>query len=364
MTNNMKPTIKLSRSIIWKALLALAGAIIITVAVLAYIAYRKSLNSKYIDNKLSESVTAYRFYHGYELKIYNEVTGRYTLEGLSWVRRNSDRDSLAVFCRDGARGYLNVNTGEPAIPEQYSRAWVFSEGLAAVVKDGQIGFINSQGETVIPFGYCYADRCGYPMDYVFHDGYCVMTADADGTCGIIDRSGKWVIGPEYDFIYPQEEGRKYRIVEREDKCGLLDENLKLIFPVVYDSISFSDEGGLILTRDGYRWRADFDGTVLDPFLFSGTEPLYYPSGNDCIEYERSGYYDNVIRETLSDTYLTYEINGRYGVVRKDNGKVVIPALYEDIAMLSPTLFEVTCGHSARALFDADGKIVENRPVLH
>jgi hypothetical protein len=358
----MKPTIKQNRSIIWKALLGLAGVAVIIVAVLAYIAWRNRQNIKVVDKQLSESVIAYRFYnHNCGLKIYNADTGHYTLEGIKWVRKNSDKDSLAVFCRDGLRGYLNVNTGKPAIPEQYSHAWNFSEDVAAVVKDGKIGFINSRGETVIPFGYCYADRDGYPMDYVFHDGYCVMTADADGTCGLIDRSGQWVVEPEYDYVYPQENGTKCRLVKKDGKYGLLDENLLFIFPVEYDAISISDKGGVNLTKGGYKWRADYDGKVLDPFIFDGLEPIYNPSGNDPVKDESSGDYENTVTEKISDTFAIYKIGSKCGVIRKDNGKVVIPAIYDSVTMISPTLFDAQEDSRSHVLFDINGKVVTNGP---
>lgn len=50
----------------------------------------------------------------------------------------------------GRWGFINTE-GEEVIPRRYDRVMPFSEGLAGVKKDGKWGFINTQGEEVIPF---------------------------------------------------------------------------------------------------------------------------------------------------------------------------------------------------------------------
>ncbi|MBQ8695615.1 MAG: WG repeat-containing protein, partial [Bacteroidaceae bacterium] len=62
---------------------------------------------------------------------------------IDWVRYGSD--SIAVYALNGKRGFLNRYTGEIIIDAEknrYSKAWVFSEGVAAVMKDEMIGFID------------------------------------------------------------------------------------------------------------------------------------------------------------------------------------------------------------------------------
>ena len=52
---------------------------------------------------------------------------------LSDVKEN---DSLAVYMQYGKRGYLDVRSGEFVISARkndYTKAWIFSEGLAAVM---------------------------------------------------------------------------------------------------------------------------------------------------------------------------------------------------------------------------------------
>lgn len=283
----------------------------------------------------------------------------YTLTGLQWVVEAPPNDSLAVFCREGKKGFLNVNTGEAVIPEQYRRAWIFSEGVAAVMRDGKIGFINANNETVLPFEYDYADRNGMHIDYLFRSGYCTMT-NVKGACGLIDKAGKWVIEAQYDCIWPPYAG-KYRIVKEGNQYGLLNEKLDFIFPIEYDYIEHSEEQGVYLTKGGYKWQADYDGTVLQSFVYDYTDFLKYPA--DYESYPDTDSEGNATRNfavayKLSD-YVKYSVNSRLGVVRKDNGKVIIPALYREIYMISPTLFEAQKVEDDKWIFiDIHGNIVE------
>ena len=137
------------------------------------------------------------------ITIKNTQTGEVTAEKIKfdWTSA-SPNDSLGVFCTNNKRGYYNSYTGKIVVPAQYRRAWVFSEGLAAVQKNGMIGFINRKGDVVIPFRYPYH---GNPLSsFVFENGHCIV-ADTTGKCGVINRKGEWIIQPKYDNIDAYEE---------------------------------------------------------------------------------------------------------------------------------------------------------------
>lgn len=59
-----------------------------------------------------------------------------------------------------------VLTYTQVVAPQYEDAQKFSEGLAAVKKDGKWGYIDEQGEVVVPFQ--------YDVAYVFNEGYAVV----------------------------------------------------------------------------------------------------------------------------------------------------------------------------------------------
>ena len=238
------------------------------------------------------------------------------------------------------RGYLNVVTGEIDIKAEYDYAWLYSEGVAAVVKDDKIGFIDKDNNVVIPFQYSmYASYA--PYTYRFYNGYCKMT-DEEGRCGLIDHSGAWVIEPKYQRIKKPVFDR-YRKVKLDGKWGLLDENLKLILPIKYDHITVLDSMAtrFEVTYEGMMYEIDRKGKLLSQLGYSYMHPFYEPKGRYG-SYERtSGRYMQVwvrqeyevdynvenykfsVEDNLEDCGLCF----RTGIIDVLENKVVVPIEY-------------------------------------
>lgn len=88
-----------------------------------------------------------------EGRIYNLATKQCLVEDVDWVALSEDGDSLAVFAKDGYRGFINRFEGQVVVqPACYTHAWVFAEGLAAVVEKGRLFFIDHRGKVVIDNG--------------------------------------------------------------------------------------------------------------------------------------------------------------------------------------------------------------------
>ena len=300
------------------------------VAFVGYALYEDAYGRDYWDRKLSENVTL-RSFSDNKWRVYNKQTGEYTTEKINWVSEAPETDSLAVYALPGKRGYININTGRIIIDAEandYRKAWVFSDGLAAVMKDGKIGFINEQNDVVIPFLFDYTDKCRmYDFGYVFHNSYCAMT-DADGNLGLIDKNGIWVVEPEYDEIWaPHKSG--YRVIVKDSKHGILDSTGAIIYPAEYGYISIIPDG-FVLNKGGKKWQVDFDGNTVQPFMFDNTYYLKYPIGyNECGDIEYA----------FAD-FAKYEVMSCYGVMNRITGEPITPAIYSDINMLSKDLFEV------------------------
>ena len=321
------------------------------VALVGYALYEDAYGRDYWDRKLSENVTL-RSFSDNKWRVYNKQTGEYTTEKINWVSEAPETDSLAVYALPGKRGYININTGRIIIDAEandYRKAWVFSDGLAAVMKDGKIGFINDQNDVVIPFQFDYTDKCRmYDFGYVFHNGYCAMT-DADGNLGLIDKIGNWVVEPEYDEIWaPHKSG--YRVIVKDGKHGVLDSTGTVVYPAEYGYISILPEG-FVLTKSGRQWQVDFEGNTLQPFMFDNTYYLNYPIGyNECGE----------IKYAFAD-FVKYEVMNSYGIMNRITGEPITPAIYSDINMLSKDLFEVQEYDSYDwYLLDTKGNVVSKK----
>ena len=305
----------------------------------------------YWDKKLSSDIMMYSFSDD-KWRVYDVRADRYTTGKLNWISGTSADDSLAVYAIPNRRGYINVNTGRIVIDaelNEYSNAWVFSDGMAAVVKDGKVGFVNALNEVVIPFKFDYADNSSmYDFAYVFRDGYCVMTGK-DGRVGLIDSLGNWVIEPVYDEIFNSHDSG-CRVVVKDGVYGIVDSEGTVLYPAEYCSVDiFAD--GIVLVKDGRKWQVDFEGNVVQPFMFDGTYYLKYPDG-----YDNCGYLTYVFAD-----YIKYEVMGSYGIMHRFTGEPLTPALYADVNMLSKELFEVqTSDGFDWYLLDTRGNVVSKK----
>jgi len=105
---------------------------------------------------------------------------------------------------------------------KYDSVKPFYEGLAEVQLNGQWGFINTEGEEVVPPKY---DSVGN-----FSKGLAVVKLK--GQWGFIDKTGKEVVPVKYDSV-----GEFYKglaPVKLNDQWGLMDTTGKEILPCVYN----------------------------------------------------------------------------------------------------------------------------------
>lgn len=248
------------------------------------------------------------------ISIKNETTGKVTIKDikLDWTQESSD--SLAVFCSENKRGYYSMYTGEIVVPAQYRRAWIFSEGLAAVQRNGMIGFIDRSGNVTIDFKFPYH---GNPLsEFIFKNGHCVV-ADTLGRCGVIDRTGKWIIEPDYDNI---SDFREYAIV----------------------------------SKAGVRMQVSYDGTVLNSFVLDDIHRLTYYTK------ERFENKEGELRyiDKENDTGLfRYRVGGRCGLMDANCHRLTEP-LYSTITAVDKNMFRATLidGYS-EVILNAKGEVM-------
>lgn len=250
------------------------------------------------------------------ITIKNTQTGEVTAEKIKfdWTS-SSPNDSLGVFCTDKKRGYYNSYTGKIVIPAQYRRAWVFSEGLAAVQKNGMIGFINRKGDVMIPFRYPYH---GNPLSsFVFENGHCIV-ADTTGKCGVINRKGEWIIQPKYDNIDAYEEYviassagvRKQLTYEEKTINSFVVDNIKAL--TFTEKERYENKDGEIVYLDIEVKTGLFSYSVggrcglMDANCRRLTDPLY----SRIIAVDK-----NMYRALLLDSYSEVILNGRGEVMK-------------------------------------------------
>lgn len=336
----------------WRILVA-AGmvGVIVLAAIFGYMFYkheiRDSRNSRTwtTDSDYSDSYVIEQ--HLDYLRLKDVKTGEYLTPKLTYLHDKNLKDSITVFRQDGKRGFLNIYTGRIIIPAQYDKAWVFSEGLGATLRDGKVGFINKIGEIVIPFQYGYRTQWKDQVDFLFKGGYCTVLEPTTAKHGLIDKSGKWVVEPMYDYINNPERG--FRIVKQSDKYGVMDSTLQFILPIENDYIEFYTDGFLL--QNGYEKRlVAYDGkTVLQPFVYDNVYHLTY--GTDKVDE------DGGIVHAKCDMN-SYEVAGHYGLMDK-NGKIVTKPLYTAIDAISKDVFVCDLDHGgSKIMINSKGETVE------
>lgn len=222
-------------------------------------------SAKYLSNHI---VFQELYYHD-KGRVYDESQKKVIVDGVDWVVVSDDKDSLAVFARDGKRGYLNRFTGKIALPAIYSRAWVFSEGLAAVEKDNELVFINHLGDVVIDNNF---DVHFDDPQYAFHSGYCVVKSIIDGKSGLIDKQGYWALEPKYDAITHE---YKFWKTQKDGLYGLFSETLDTLYHTENAEICVMEDVIEVRFPNHIAKRFDFEGNVLVDFVIHYVENMYY-----------------------------------------------------------------------------------------
>ncbi len=117
-------------------------------------------------------------------------------------------EGLAKVGKRGKYGFIDTN-GDLVIPCEYSNVSSFSEGLVSVQnEDGKWGFIDTNGNNIIP--------CEYDETGVFVNGLAAV--NENGKYGFIDTEGKIVVPYEYDDVFYTVQSKLFR-VELNDKYG-------------------------------------------------------------------------------------------------------------------------------------------------
>ncbi|MTK53104.1 WG repeat-containing protein [Paludibacter sp.] len=268
-------------------------------------------------------------------------TNKIITSKFDWIATPGKQDTLIVFCKNSKRGFIDAYSGQMAINAKYERAWNFSEGLAAVVMNGQLGFVNEEGQLFIPCKFHYTDEKAKLADYVFTEGSCTVM-DSKGKFGLINKKGVWILSPKYDFINKPILG--YRIVKMNNLYGLLNSKLQLVLPVTYNHIEI-EKSGIKLAKDGGQQLIAFDmKTVLKPFVYDSIASLQYGSGRN----------DSTGTEIMINTNcFAYNIFTKWGLMKRD-GTVVTKAIYDEIDGLGQNLFSCTI-EGYKQMINANGK---------
>jgi hypothetical protein len=262
--------------------------------------------------------------------------------------------ALAVLLAFGTAAPAAALTGQSpqdtvkmVIQPQYSYAFPFSEGLAAVAVDDKIGFIDRNGNFVIrpAFDGRQASATENGL-YMFREGRALFRDN--GKYGYLDKRGKIVIEAKYDRAFPFQQG--LAAVVKDGKLGYIDRNGNTVIPHVYhydpletENPSFQDGLAKVATKSGNtilygfidttgkeaipprEWLVEpfSDGLALVRDSSGGKLELYYidTAGKKVLDltgrYSRAyGFYSGMAR---------VEKDGKIGYINKNGREIVSPS---------------------------------------
>lgn len=300
----------------------------------------------YDTEYISENVKA-RYYTDGTCRLYKRYSDRKLSKKLKFVDSCPiTDDSLTSYqSLEGKWGFIDINSGKVVIPAAYEKVWDFNEGLAAVADESnKVGYININGELVIPM----QDVDHRPGYYSFDNGISIMEAPVTGLKGAINKEGNWVIPMEHkNIFYPDDSG--FMKVYDGDHWGLYDSDGNEIFPIEYDEIYYDlGQEGVFALKEGIKQLLTVSGEVIEPFIIDRTSPLRY-----IVEYHTDSESEYKTHPYLVD----YEVDSYHGVLDTRNGKIVIPAIYDTIEMLSRDMIKASLGleNIESVVFDPAGK---------
>jgi len=153
----------------------------------------------------------------------------------------------------GGWGFID-RTGRYVVKPTLTSADRFSEGLALVYNDKGRAYIDKTGKTVLQFAPPLS-KAGRVVNRAssFSEGVAWILASSFGdprTAGFIDKSGKFVIEPQFDFAKDFSGG--LAVVRLDGREGYIDHTGRVVIePQFDDAEPFSD--GLAAVRLGDAW---------------------------------------------------------------------------------------------------------------
>jgi hypothetical protein len=209
----------------------------------------------------------------------------------SYDNSRDPSDGLVGVSKNGVWGFINIE-GQVVVPFLYDEVTSFSEGLAAVKKDGKWVFIDRTGTEVISEASQHYDG--------FSNGLAPI--ERDGKWGFMDKTGAVIVGFKYDGVREYMEG--IAAVEINGKWGLVDSFGKEITTLIYDDALYTTNGLTSVERDRKWGFVDKTGREVVPLIYD--------------------YVNN-----YSENLAAVKVASKWGFI--DNfGKVVVPIIYNEV----------------------------------
>ena len=254
-------------------------------------------------------------------------TGRLVIQGSSGLMRDG---LLIIMEKDKA---IFVDRTGKALFEAPRNSWLVGGGLVAFIQNGRMGFMNRQGQVVIPPLY----RCDVNWRHrQFEEKITpvsAMQADGKEKFGFIDKTGQVIVDFQYDWAQQFFEG--LAIVFKDGKYGYVDTDGRVAIPLQYEGADHFSEGLAAVKVNGKWGFIDTQGRMVIPPQYLGRawgSPMIFREGMAAVRTETGT-----------------------GVIDR-TGRLVIPAIFRSTEDFSGGLI-LAKGKSGDVYFNKRGEVV-------
>jgi hypothetical protein len=177
---------------------------------------------------------------------------------------DKDDPSIRWVQRDKLWGLAHTD-GTWLIEPKFQQPSALTDGLARVVMNGKVGFIDQTGN--------FAIEPTFDSAREFRTGVGRTSAKRDGIVGVIDKAGSWVFQTNYQQVDPALELRtdpKSAIVfgwnfKKDGRWGLLNLDGHVVLDADFDqTVSYCTNGRLEAYKNKERFYFKTDGSPLQP----------------------------------------------------------------------------------------------------
>ncbi len=267
------------------------------------------------------------------------------------------QQELYAYIENDKFGFVDVQ-GEVVIPNEYDFVHEFSEGFAAVCVNGLYGYVTGENNLAIPCEYdevlpfrsgiaavCkggfwgFINSKGEPLSEFKCDliepiigGYKMLT---NGTWDLCNATLSNMAATGYEMVGDFCEG--YAMVKKDGKYGFIDENYREIVPCIYSWVGNFSDGITYALHEGKYGYIDKSGGVVIPFAYDKAGD--FNSGYARVENGgRSFFIDRSGVEVIFDYTDVWNFNNGVAVVVKDgkyglidsNCKEIVPCEMDDV----------------------------------
>lgn len=227
----------------------------------------------------------------------------------------NDRDIMIGY-KDGKSYLINLETKKEKLLD-YENFGEESEGMILTLKDRKLGYIDIEGNEIIPTKYEAAFKVQMGSKYLqvkenekwmlvnkkgevhkelpyddlgeYKDGYILVVSN--NKLGYIDDEGNEKIVPQ--FIYATSFKNGYAVVGEESGLGVINKENEKVIPLIYDEVEIKDNY-VYVKMDNKRGILDLNGHEILPVIYDElgdieNNILFYKKDNE------SGYMELITK---------------------------------------------------------------------